>query len=118
MAALLDALFWDVRRRKCVYNFFGLFYVISVDDTGSVSFSWPSMMLWILNIIIMGFCMTKMFVYGDPIIPSKSKESQKFWTYRRQADLLLSKVCIHLILKEIVCCVFLFHITCIFCINE
>lgn len=27
-----------------------------------------------------------MFIYGDPIIPSKSKESQKYWRHRRQAD--------------------------------
>lgn len=65
---------------------------VSVDDSGSVSFSWPSLMLWFLNIFIFGFCLVKMFVYGDPIIPSKSKEAQKFWTYRRQADYLLSKV--------------------------
>lgn len=36
--------------------------------------------------------MVKMFVYGDPIIPSKSKESQCFWKHRRQADYYISKV--------------------------
>lgn len=45
-----------------------------------------SLMLWCLNLLIFGFCLRKMFIYGDPIIPSKSKESQKYWRHRRQAD--------------------------------
>lgn len=36
--------------------------------------------------------MVKMFVYGDPVLPSKSKESLNFWRHRRQADDYLSKV--------------------------
>lgn len=33
-----------------------------------------------------------MFVYGDPILPEKSKEMQKYWSHRNQADILLKKV--------------------------
>lgn len=32
-----------------------------------------------------------MFVHGDPIIPSKSKESQSYWKHRRQADYYIAK---------------------------
>ncbi|CAH1966667.1 unnamed protein product [Acanthoscelides obtectus] len=50
-----------------------------------------SLMLWLFNLAILGFCMVKMFVYGDPIIPQKSKESQTFWKRRRQADQFLNQ---------------------------
>lgn len=50
------------------------------------------LLLWLVNILIMGFCLVKMFVYGDPILPSKSKESQIFWRHRKQADYYLSNV--------------------------
>lgn len=33
-----------------------------------------------------------MFVYGDPVMPNKSKESQNFWRYKSQADYYLAKV--------------------------
>lgn len=33
-----------------------------------------------------------MFVYGDPVIPARSKEYQKFWTHRKQADAFLKRV--------------------------
>lgn len=63
-----------------------------MNESGSVSFSPSAFLLWLINIFIFVFCLVKMFVYGDPIIPSKSKEAQKYWTHRRQADLLLAKV--------------------------
>ena len=45
-----------------------------------------SLMLWCINLLILGFCLVKMFVYGDPVISSTSKESQKFWRHRAQAN--------------------------------
>ncbi|CAG9819718.1 unnamed protein product [Phaedon cochleariae] len=60
-------------------------------DPASVSFSISTLMLWLLNIFILCFCLVKMFVYGDPIIPEKSKESQTFWRHRRQADTFLKE---------------------------
>uniref|UniRef100_A0A1Y1MFB5 BHLH domain-containing protein n=1 Tax=Photinus pyralis TaxID=7054 RepID=A0A1Y1MFB5_PHOPY len=47
--------------------------------------------LWTINIFILCVCFVKMLMYGDPIIPSKSKESQTFWCHRKQADFYLSK---------------------------
>ncbi|XP_022906755.2 sterol regulatory element-binding protein 1 [Onthophagus taurus] len=58
-------------------------------DDGS-SWSYPSFILWGVNFLILGLCLIKMFVYGDPILPSKSKDSQNFWRHRRQADIYLS----------------------------
>ncbi|KAJ8913438.1 hypothetical protein NQ315_017182 [Exocentrus adspersus] len=65
--------------------------ILEFGDSGSVSFSPSAFLLWLVNMFIFGFCLIKMFVYGDPIIPSKSKEAQKYWTHRKQADSLLAK---------------------------
>ncbi|XP_072385762.1 sterol regulatory element-binding protein 1 [Diabrotica undecimpunctata] len=60
-------------------------------EPASVSFSPSTLILWMVNFVILGFCLVKMFVYGDPMIPSKSKESQNFWRHRRQANVFLKK---------------------------
>ncbi|XP_018580011.1 sterol regulatory element-binding protein 1 isoform X2 [Anoplophora glabripennis] len=65
--------------------------ILGLNESTSVSVSPSAFLLWLINIFIFGFCLVKMFVYGDPIIPSKSKEAQKYWTHRRQADVLLAK---------------------------
>lgn len=48
-----------------------------------------TLILWLMNLMVLGFCLVKMFVYGDPIVPSKSKEAQIFWKHRRQCDFYL-----------------------------
>ena len=64
--------------------------------TGSESGIWQwvgsSLFLWMVNFIILLGCLIKLFVYGDPVLPAKSKESVTFWRHRRQADFDLSKV--------------------------
>lgn len=67
-------------------------YVILDDESGSWSWFSSSMFLWLFNFIVLLICLIKMFVYGEPVMPSKSKESQNFWRFRRQADFYLSKV--------------------------
>lgn len=70
--------------RVCIY--FVFLVGESWTDNGA------SLLLWLVNCLILGFCMVKMFVYGDPVLPSKSKESLNFWRHRKQADDYLSKV--------------------------
>jgi len=64
--------------------------------TGSESGIWQwvgsSVYLWMFNFVILLGCLIKLFVYGDPVLPAKSKESVAFWRHRRQADFDLSKV--------------------------
>ncbi|EFA01599.1 sterol regulatory element-binding protein 1 [Tribolium castaneum] len=63
--------------------------ILSSGD-GQTPFSFgSSLMLWFINLMVLGFCLAKMFVYGDPVIPSSSKEAQKFWRHRRQADICI-----------------------------
>ncbi|GJQ64843.1 putative protein dimerization protein [Trypoxylus dichotomus] len=61
------------------------------DEYSSGTYDFSTLLLWTVNFLVLGFCMVKMFVYGDPILPTKSKESQNFWRHRRQADINLSK---------------------------
>lgn len=68
-----------------------MFYFLG-NEPASVSFAPSTVFLWVVNLSILVFCFVKMFVYGDPIIPQKSKEAQKFWLHRHQADMLLKKV--------------------------
>lgn len=72
----------------------GIFFL---EDGSALSWSFgtPSLLLWVFNFFVLLFCFVKLFVYGDPIIPSKSKESQAFWRYRNQADVYLAKVSIY-----------------------
>nr|XP_023025078.1 sterol regulatory element-binding protein 1 [Leptinotarsa decemlineata] len=62
--------------------------ILSITPT---SISPSSFLLWLVNFAIFAFCLVKMFVYGDPIIPEKSKESQIYWRHRSQANLFLKK---------------------------
>ncbi|XP_067134767.1 sterol regulatory element-binding protein 1 [Centruroides vittatus] len=46
---------------------------------------------WIMNAILVLICLTKLFIYGEPIIKSGSTSSTMFWRHRKQADLDLAK---------------------------
>ncbi|XP_076274163.1 sterol regulatory element binding protein [Rhynchophorus ferrugineus] len=63
--------------------------ILAWSEQQTVSFSPSYLILWLFNIFILGFCLVKMFVYGDPIISSKSKEAEKYWVTRKQADIYL-----------------------------
>ncbi|GIY17301.1 sterol regulatory element-binding protein 1, partial [Caerostris extrusa] len=42
---------------------------------------------WIFNSIFIGFCLLKIFVYGDPVLKKDSSNYTIFWRHRKQADL-------------------------------
>ncbi|KAK9701536.1 Helix-loop-helix DNA-binding domain [Popillia japonica] len=65
--------------------------ILQANEYGAGSYDISTLFLWAMNFLVLGFCLVKMFVYGDPILPTKSKESQNFWRHRRQADINLSK---------------------------
>lgn len=58
-------------------------------EDNSWTFGNSALVLWMTNLMVLAFCLVKMFVYGDPIVPSKSKEAQIFWKHRRQCDFYL-----------------------------
>uniref|UniRef100_T1JCH3 BHLH domain-containing protein n=1 Tax=Strigamia maritima TaxID=126957 RepID=T1JCH3_STRMM len=47
--------------------------------------------VWFVNLIFIGVCLTKLLVYGEPIVRPKSESSLCFWRCRKQADFDLSK---------------------------
>nr|CAD7265369.1 unnamed protein product [Timema shepardi] len=68
--------------------------ILNAVDGADVSiWQWlgSSLFLWMFNIIVLTGCLAKMFVYGDPLMPAKSKASVVFWRHRKQADFDLSK---------------------------
>ena len=65
-------------------------------DNGIWQWAGSSVFLWIFNLIILMGCLIKIFVYGDPVMPAKSKASVTYWRHRKQADFNLSKVCLKL----------------------
>ncbi|CAB3377525.1 Hypothetical predicted protein [Cloeon dipterum] len=50
-----------------------------------------SVLIFIFNSVVLGICLVKMLMYGDPIIPCKSKASFEFWRHRNQAEFNLKK---------------------------
>lgn len=81
-----------VKKNQSVTIFYKSTFFFSAEV---VTTSWPcysSAILWILNTLVLGICLVKIFVYGDPIIPSKSKLFTSFWRHRKQADFDLSRV--------------------------
>lgn len=67
--------------------------ILNVDTGDSRIWQWASssLFLWLFNLFILAICLVKVFVYGDPIMPSKSKASTTFWRHRKQADFDMSK---------------------------
>jgi sterol regulatory element-binding transcription factor 1 len=51
-----------------------------------------SLLVFAFNAVIFGVCLVKMLMFGDPIIPSKSKASVEFWRHKNQAEFNLKKV--------------------------
>ncbi|XP_053682828.1 sterol regulatory element-binding protein 1 [Sabethes cyaneus] len=44
-------------------------------------------LIFLLNSGLLAFSLIKMLVYGDPILPARSKASTKYWKHKKQSDL-------------------------------
>lgn len=55
------------------------------------SFSWSSFtfstMIFLINFALLAFGLIKLLVYGDPILPARSKASTEYWKHKKQSDL-------------------------------
>lgn len=62
--------------------------ILAVDER---FFSWPSFIsstaIFAINVALLLFCLIKMLVYGDPILPSRSKAFTEYWKHKKQSDL-------------------------------
>ena len=65
---------------------------------GSIDSSWlewifpslPSVLMWLLNLLIAGAVCVKIFMFGEPI---SKPPSVSYWRSRNQADVYLRRVC-------------------------
>uniref|UniRef100_A0A1B6EGK4 BHLH domain-containing protein n=1 Tax=Clastoptera arizonana TaxID=38151 RepID=A0A1B6EGK4_9HEMI len=67
--------------------------LLEVETMDDATWQWAKSSLWLglLNLFILIGCLIKLFVYGDPVLESKSKASVSFWRHRKQADFEISK---------------------------
>ena len=54
--------------------------------------SFPSLMLWLVNGVITACVLAHIFVFGEPITKRGTEASLCFWRNRKQADIDLSRV--------------------------
>ncbi|XP_055614165.1 sterol regulatory element-binding protein 1 isoform X2 [Uranotaenia lowii] len=61
--------------------------ILAVDEP---FFSWTSlsssMLIFAINFALLAFGLIKMLVYGDPILPARSKASTEYWKHKKQSD--------------------------------
>ncbi|KAF6032179.1 SREBF2 [Bugula neritina] len=62
-------------------------YTDSISDYFGI-WNWliPSALLWVMNILVVSFVLTKVLVYGEPVTTSGSKESAKYWRHLNQSE--------------------------------
>ncbi|XP_046393991.1 sterol regulatory element-binding protein 1 [Ischnura elegans] len=65
----------------------------SDDVTSGDVWQWynSSVFIFLFNCVIFMSCLIKIFMYGDPILPCKSKASVMYWRHRKQADFNLAQ---------------------------
>ncbi|XP_058063536.1 sterol regulatory element-binding protein 1, partial [Anopheles bellator] len=55
------------------------------------SFSWSrlssSLLVLLVNCLLLGGCLVRMLVYGDPVLLPRSSASSEYWKHKRQSDL-------------------------------
>lgn len=70
-------------------------YIIADEEGSAWHWARSSLCLGLLNLFILIGCLIKIFVYGDPVLASKSKASVMFWRHRKQADFEITKVSLY-----------------------
>lgn len=62
--------------------------ILAVDEA---IFSWTSLFSMILvftvNVALLAFALVKVLVYGDPVLPPRSKAFTEYWKHKKQSDL-------------------------------
>lgn len=61
--------------------------ILAVDESFSWSSFTSSTLIFLINFALLAFGLIKMLVYGDPILPSRSKASTEYWKHKKQSDL-------------------------------
>ncbi|XP_039348688.1 sterol regulatory element-binding protein 1 isoform X1 [Mauremys reevesii] len=59
----------------------------SVDEASG----WPTLIFWLLNVLVVLGAFVRLFIYGEPVTRPHSEPSVLFWRHRKQADLDLAR---------------------------
>uniref|UniRef100_A0A8C0JCN4 Sterol regulatory element-binding protein 1 n=1 Tax=Chelonoidis abingdonii TaxID=106734 RepID=A0A8C0JCN4_CHEAB len=52
---------------------------------------WPTLIFWLLNVLVVLGAFVRLFIYGEPVTRPHSEPSVLFWRHRKQADLDLAR---------------------------
>ncbi|XP_030434682.1 sterol regulatory element-binding protein 1 isoform X1 [Gopherus evgoodei] len=59
----------------------------SIDEASG----WPTLIFWLLNVLVVLGAFVRLFIYGEPVTRPHSEPSVLFWRHRKQADLDLAR---------------------------
>ncbi|CAM4630388.1 unnamed protein product [Caretta caretta] len=59
----------------------------SIDEASG----WPTLIFWLLNVLVVLGAFVRLFIYGEPVTRPHSESSILFWRHRKQADLDLAR---------------------------
>uniref|UniRef100_A0A8C5RLL8 Sterol regulatory element-binding protein 1 n=1 Tax=Laticauda laticaudata TaxID=8630 RepID=A0A8C5RLL8_LATLA len=70
--------------------------ILAMDESENAAlpqFQWllPTLVFWMINLLIVGAAFVQLFIYGEPITRPHSESSVIFWRHRKQADLDLAR---------------------------
>ncbi|EDS31906.1 sterol regulatory element-binding protein 1 [Culex quinquefasciatus] len=86
--------------------------ILTVDEP---FFSWSglasSVLIFAVNVAVLAFGLIKLLVYGDPILPVRSKASTDYWKHKKQSDLDFERGNVAASLNESKRCLATFGIT-------
>ena len=51
-----------------------------------------SLMLWVVNGVVLGMLLARIFVFGEPVTKPLSEPSVAYWRQRKQADINWTRV--------------------------
>lgn len=46
----------------------------------------PTLLLWLLNVVIIAFVLARLFIFGEPVTNKNSEASTAYWRHRNQAE--------------------------------
>ncbi|XP_075755862.1 sterol regulatory element-binding protein 1 isoform X2 [Pelodiscus sinensis] len=65
--------------------------IMGQPDAGDEASSWPTLIFWGLNVLVVLGAFVRLFIYGEPVTRPYSESSVLFWRHRKQADLDLAR---------------------------
>uniref|UniRef100_A0A674K0S8 Sterol regulatory element-binding protein 1 n=1 Tax=Terrapene triunguis TaxID=2587831 RepID=A0A674K0S8_9SAUR len=65
--------------------------IMGEPDSRDEASGWPTLIFWLLNVLVVLGAFVRLFIYGEPVTRPHSEPSVLFWRHRKQADLDLAR---------------------------